>query len=228
MFKQGSLEFTNHLLSFDNIDVNAKTSGESWTPFIRAVAYAHDDVAYALINSGKDIELDHQDFVGNAALMFFAVRQSPTLLENNITVLMIQKGANINLKNKEGRTALMLAVLHQKVEMVAHLISSDKIDLDAQDNYGYTALMYAIESGQDSTAATLISAGSNFELISISGATASTIAADFRRFAILNIMSSIKYKFAIEEGSRHYWKNMRENNNGVMPDAVRAVERWKS
>ena len=111
--------------------------------------------------------------------------------------------------------------------MVATLLIQDGLDLDVQDNYGYTALMYAVESGQDDIAVGLIASGCDFERMGISGATASSIAVDFRRFAILNVLTSIKYKHAIERGAAYYWNRV-HGHDGAMPDAVRAAERWRS
>ena len=77
------------------------TNTDKWTPFIRAVAYTNDHIALAILNSNRNIDLNHQDFLGNSALMFLAVRQtSSSALENNVTSTLIRKGADMNLKNK--------------------------------------------------------------------------------------------------------------------------------
>ena len=90
------------MLSFDALDVNVMTQGDDWTPLIRAVAYGNDDVAMALLNCGRHIHINQQDFVGNNVLMFLAVRQASTAasvqLQSNLTSLLIEKGVEMNTK----------------------------------------------------------------------------------------------------------------------------------
>ena len=90
------------MLSFDTLDVNVMTQGDDWTPLIRAVAYGNDDVAMVLLNCGRHIHINQQDFVGNNVLMFLAVRQATTAasvqLQSNLTSLLVEKGVEMNAK----------------------------------------------------------------------------------------------------------------------------------
>jgi hypothetical protein len=55
----------------------------------------------------------------------------------------IDKGANVNTKGRAGETILIVAVLHGYLEAVKTLLTARGIDIDAKDNNGMKALMYA-------------------------------------------------------------------------------------
>ena len=61
---------------------------------------------------------------------------------------LIKHDAGLNLKNKVGQTALMIAAKSRSIFSsvnfdIAKKLVRAKSNLDLQDNYGWTALMYA-------------------------------------------------------------------------------------
>ena len=56
---------------------------------------------------------------------------------------LIEKGADVNMKNNEGHTPLMWAACNRNAGTVKKLIKAGA-DVNAQDNLGKTALMYAV------------------------------------------------------------------------------------
>ena len=70
----------------------------------------------------------------------------------------IRNGANVNAKNKDGRTALFWAVLYDRTEIVRVLLQNGA-NVNAKDNNGDTALMWATGFGHTETADLLRSYG---------------------------------------------------------------------
>ena len=59
---------------------------------------------------------------------------------------LLEEGADVNVKDEKGRTALMFASWYSHKEVVKQLLEKGA-DVDAEDIYGKTALMYASEKG---------------------------------------------------------------------------------
>ena len=57
----------------------------------------------------------------------------------------------IDAKDNYGRTALTLASIHGRIDVVKHLLKN-KANIDAKNNYGTTALIYASRYGYINTA----------------------------------------------------------------------------
>ncbi len=63
---------------------------------------------------------------------------------------LLRRGADINIKDTDGRTPLMYAVTREGVEVVLLLCSPkyrDRIDINATDNDGWTAMNFALVNG---------------------------------------------------------------------------------
>ena len=78
---------------------------------------------------------------GKTALMVAIASKKPSLIK-----LLVKKGADINSKDKNGKTPLMYAVWHGDLEMVKaffNLAKETKIDFNIGDNVGRTAFMYS-------------------------------------------------------------------------------------
>lgn len=56
--------------------------------------------------------------------------------------VVLSSGVNVNIRDKEGRTTLMLAVIKGQMSSVVHLIESGA-DPNLKDKSGMTALKYA-------------------------------------------------------------------------------------
>ena len=61
----------------------------------------------------------------------------------------LEKGTNINAKDDDGRTALMLALIFEHLEIAKCLVENSfaGADVNASDEDGYTPLMYASKNG---------------------------------------------------------------------------------
>ena len=85
--------------------------------------------------------------------------------------LLYQKGANLNLKDRDGNTPLILASISRWGEGVATLIRL-KAQVNVQNRLGETAVLKAVQARDLTLVKTLIEAGANPDLADNSGISA--------------------------------------------------------
>ncbi len=129
----------------------------------------------AMSDEYKDY-LDTTDINGITLLIYASVYSKKLNLEN-IVKLLIEAGANLNLQEKNGWTALMSASRNstKSTENTVKMLIDAGCDLNLQDNDGWTALMLASRYSTKSTENTvkmLIDAGANLDLQNDNGWTA--------------------------------------------------------
>jgi len=92
---------------------------------------------------------------------------------------LIKGGANVNAKDKDGVTALMLAS-KLSLEYVVGKLIDNKADVNAKDNYGATALMIASMNGNENIVDFLCKNGADMDAMEYKySATALMIASQF-------------------------------------------------
>ena len=77
--------------------------------------------------------------------MFAALQGRTAVVE-----MLIEKRSPTRIRDKFGDTPLMLAVMSRNLSVVSFLLVEG--DIDAQDESGMTALMWAVSSGLDDIA----------------------------------------------------------------------------
>ncbi|MBD1896010.1 ankyrin repeat domain-containing protein [Coleofasciculus sp. FACHB-129] len=126
------------------IDINAiGSNGE--TALMYAAHYVHIPVVQTLIDAGAELDiLSEEDGLGEGktALMHVAGSFFATGKRAEVVKMLVEAGANINLKGKDGRTALMCAAIAGYADSTQALIEAGA-DLDARDDDGNTAMMLA-------------------------------------------------------------------------------------
>lgn len=85
---------------------------------------------------------------------------------------LLQAGANPNLFHQNESSPLMVAVLEEQAEVLQLLMEAPSTNLDQQDRYGATALMYAVRMGKEKPVRYLLKAGADPNLRDIEGETA--------------------------------------------------------
>jgi ankyrin repeat protein len=71
----------------------------------------------------------------------------------------LASGADVNAKNGEGWTALMIATLKGYKEIVRALLEQDRAQVNASNHHGLTALRFAVSMGDGETVRILLEAG---------------------------------------------------------------------
>lgn len=108
--------------------------------------------------------------------------------------LLYQKGANLNLKDREGNTPLILATITRWGEGVTTLIRL-KAQVNAQNRLGETALLKAVQARDITLAKALLDAGASPDIADNSGISARAAAdADARAAAITRLFKDVPVK----------------------------------
>jgi ankyrin repeat protein len=108
--------------------------------------------------------------------------------------LLYQKGANLNLKDREGNTPLILATITRWGEGVATLIRL-KAQVNVQNRLGETALLKAVQARDITLAKALLDAGANPDIADNSGISPRAAAdADPRAAAIARLFKDVPVK----------------------------------
>ena len=133
-----------------------------------------EDVKKELKNGANVNAASDED---TTALMHAAIfNQNPEVIET-----LIDKGANVNAKNKDGSTALTKAAFNPNSEVIKTLID-EGADINAKNKDGYTALMFAASFNQNpEVIKILINAGTDVNAKSKSGSTALMFAASSQK-----------------------------------------------
>lgn len=88
---------------------------------------------------------------------------------------LLGKGANMNLKDREGNTPLIIATIARWSEGIA-LFTKLKADINTQNRLGETALLKAVQGRDSYNAKALLDAGANPDINDSSGVSARTAA----------------------------------------------------
>ena len=127
----------------------------------RVVFGSHRSVR-ELLEKGVDVNYQREND-GWTAL----IRASYFSYSNNFRIdiirLLIEYGANVNLQDKDGYTALVFASYNGHTEAVKLLLANGA-DPDLQDNNRRTALMYASHNGHIEIVKLLLAAGAKVNL----------------------------------------------------------------
>lgn len=122
--------------------------------------YNSDSISKVLIEEliYSDADLNSTNQEGISALMYLCLAGSERAEKNIITIL--EQGASTELKDKNGKTALMYAAQnsnHSTAKTYCELISEfGNILVDAKDNLEKTALDYAAENNNEALVAWLV------------------------------------------------------------------------
>jgi ankyrin repeat protein len=95
--------------------------------------------------------------------------------DRETVAMSIKEGFNVNAKDKDGYTALLIAAERGDLEM-AHLLVEKGADVNAKDKDGYTALMYVAYAGDLEIAKILIKNSADVNARDKDGWTASMFA----------------------------------------------------
>ncbi|WP_310498610.1 ankyrin repeat domain-containing protein [Sandarakinorhabdus sp.] len=110
--------------------------------------------------------------------------------------LIVQKGGNINAKDGQGNTPLILASL-ARWQDGASLFIQLKAQINAQNRLGETALLKAVQGRDANMAKLLIESGANPDLADNSGVSARTAASnDPRAAAIVRMLKDVPVRAA--------------------------------
>ena len=117
----------------------------------------------------------------------FLVYHSPGCFER-----LIREGKDINAKDKDGRTLLSYAAIHNNTTRVTQLLNHKDIDSETQDNNGRTPLSLAAEEGCTDIISLLLGADVNPNTKDNNDRTALSYAADTGKFDGVRVVDAVK------------------------------------
>jgi len=161
------------------------------TALVLALKHSKLDRAKMLVAVSAKV-INEPDYSGNTPMMISA-SLPPT---SQIITHLIERGADSTLKNRDGKTALMVAVQCENVHAVK-LLSASKLGLNDQDLMGNTAVMIAASSVFDVSASqkivsSLIRAGASCGVQNKKGETALMLALQRKNIGVSKLLIATK------------------------------------
>jgi ankyrin repeat protein len=173
--RDGTAEMVEFLLQRGAIANVQDDNGMS--PLMMAAMLLKNDVVDVLLRENIDVNAK-DNYIGETALIKAAAAGGKEIAQS-----LLSKGADVNIKNKDGMTALMRAI----GDTVEILLDSG-VDINAVDNSGRTALMHAIIDSLDYKADLLISKGADINIKTKRGVTALKLATESNFIPIINAL----------------------------------------
>lgn len=173
---RGDLDTVKSILQADPTLMRVRSSGWGCTALIIAAQGGYIDIVTWLMDHHGVSVMDAQDYDQQTALYSAITFDHPS-----IACLLIDRGVNINLANKEGTTPLMTAVRNGYDDVINKLMEKkEKLEIDAQDLHGNTALHLAMYRNRVDIAKLLLQSGADPRIADHHGGTCLGIA-KFRR-----------------------------------------------
>jgi len=159
-------------------DANARDE-QGDTPLMSAAGVGSIDAMTFLVDLGA--ELDAQNGFGSTALMLSATDLAKVRL-------LADRGANVNLASKQGRTPLFVAAMSdQSADIVRYLVSKGA-DLKARDGFGNTVLTAAANGNDLDTIRIALDAGIDVNAVGATGVTPLLLSAGYGNVAATKLL----------------------------------------
>ena len=145
--------------------------GNGMTPLMTAAYWGREKMVRSLVEAGAEV---NQIVVGreDAASALQAVLNAPEFKEDHARIVryLLEKGADVQARNAAGRTALMFAAVHGRIEMAA-LLREKGAAISDVDSRGAGALQAAACGGHADFVAFLADQGADLKAASSEGLT---------------------------------------------------------
>ena len=138
--------------------------------FLHHCAYTGKNEALSLLLEIDCEQINERDDYHYTALILAAIRGHSTSIE-----VLIQHGADVNIKNSNGNTALIQAADNGRLTSVDILLQHCA-DANIQNDSGYTALVYAANANHSDCVNMLLQNNADVNLKNSSGQTAYDLA----------------------------------------------------
>jgi len=136
--KYADKEILNEILTLPTLDIN-KIDDRGRTPLMVAIEN-EDEESVKLLLKRPDLIVNKNDRYKRIPLNYAAEHNLLSIVE----ALVHHKDILINNRDSEGRTSLICASLNDNANVI-NLLLENNADINIQDNYNYTAIMYTIE-----------------------------------------------------------------------------------
>lgn len=155
----------------------ALASAGAYEDLEESVIRGNSTDAIALINRGVDINT--VDKAGNSLITQAVVRDMPELVD-----FLIKRRARLNVRNRNGETALSMAAFTGQMNYVQRLVEAGA----EVDFYGWAPLLYAAYNGHTAIVEYLLKRGADINAKTENGLTALFFAARFGHIEIIKVL----------------------------------------
>lgn len=139
---KGYVPLVKMLLETENVQVDPKGNSKV-TPLWLAARAGHSTVVHMLLQTAN-VDLDVRENLRSQTLLVVAADMGHLEV---VDMLLATNRIDVNCGDKEGRTALHYATIHNLHVMTRHILQTKNVIVDAQDMYGRTPLHHAIING---------------------------------------------------------------------------------
>ncbi len=157
--RRGDVEKAKAMAAAGETFIGRGSSGES-TMVLSALAEQPAMVAWFL---ERGVATEFVDDYGHTALYYSAIQGDLPSVK-----LLVDAGANLNVRSDLDKTPLMASVHNGHAQVTAYLLDKGA-NLDTQDHSGWSAIFYAVWSNRSDLAALLTSAGARSDLLDNDG-----------------------------------------------------------
>ncbi|PAA75698.1 hypothetical protein BOX15_Mlig025935g2 [Macrostomum lignano] len=146
-----------------SVQLRTLSSAEQRKLFFHSVREGNTDLVLMLIKNDSSLvsELDDQLMSG----LHYAVKSDRV----GVVAALIQAGANVNMKGREGSRPLHVAANFNQIGALKELLSSRKVRVDATDDRGQTALHVACRRNHEEVVQILLGHKANPQLKELDG-----------------------------------------------------------
>lgn len=201
--QEGHLSIVRALLAH-GADVNAKSTKSGWNPMEAAVFAGYIETGTMLQANGGELTVLSTAGLGLVTETTTFLHKDPTLLNGNgsalkaplfwaamngqtsVARLLIDQGADIEVKDTQMRTPIMIASITGATSVV-QLLCIKGARVNEFDRRGMTALHYAAEFGRVGVAETLLTHGARTDRKSIRGLTPIDLAREKEQIQIVEL-----------------------------------------
>lgn len=178
--REGNLDMAKYLLEVGGSQVNERDDAGN-TALIKAAGACQSKVARYLIKKGADVNAVNNVYRASALSVAAGKCDDPRVIR-----ILLDNGADVTLRNKDGDTPLLVAAKFGKQKTVEMLLQAGaKID---EQNQGYTALMIASRKGYRDLVHFLIEKHANLDLKNDAGKTALSLAREYGQAEIVELL----------------------------------------
>ncbi|XP_071099255.1 inversin-like [Haliotis cracherodii] len=193
--QENNVEMVKYVLSQDMVGINDRGHYER-TPVMRAAEKGYKEVVELLVHKGADVTLVDKD--GNNILHLACQKTTVEMMKyvlsqdmvgindrghyertpvmraaekgyKEVVELLVHKGADVTLVDKDGNNILHLACQKTNVELVKYVLSQDMVNINDRGQYERTPVMKAAEKGYKEVVELLVHKGADVTLVDKGG-----------------------------------------------------------
>ena len=152
------------------VDLN-QADGYGSTPLVEAILNHIPALAMGMIRSGAATNL-------TLGALSAPLAAAASTCETDVLLALLQHGADVNAKEADGDTALIIASGYCRDGRIVQILLKAGANPNASDKVGYTPLINAADEGNERAAKKLIAAGADLNATNWRGETALATARD--------------------------------------------------